>query len=173
MDENEQKQQLSVAYLHAVASAAGYAWQTPAVDDDSVDRVIVARGWVDEDAVHYSPRIDVQLKSLTRPPLTTGEAFFPYRLKKKNYDDLRHESPMVPRLLVVLVLPEISGDWVSQGHKRLTIRYAAYYLSLCGMPERKDVKYKVTVAIPRKNLLSVNNLRRLMAQASRGGRKLE
>lgn len=80
---------------------------------------------------------------------------------------------MVPRLLVVLVLPEISGDWVSQGHKRLTIRYAAYYLSLCGMPERKDVKYKVTVAIPRKNLLSVNNLRRLMAQASRGGRKLE
>ena len=46
MDENEQKQQLSIAYLHAVASAAGFACQSPGVDDDSVDRTIVARGWV-------------------------------------------------------------------------------------------------------------------------------
>jgi hypothetical protein len=172
MDENEQKQQLSVAYLHAVASAAGYACHTPAVDDDSVDRVIVARGWVDQAAVHYSPRIDVQLKALTRRPLTTSEAFFSYALKKKNYDDLRPEEPMVPRLLVVLLLPEAPSDWVSQGDRRLVIRYATYYLSLCGSPERKDVKYKVSVNIPRKQLLSVNNLRRLMAQASRGERRL-
>ena len=172
MDENEQKQQLSAAYLHAVASAAGYACQTPAVDDDSVDRALVARGWVDESAVHYSPRIDIQLKGLTRPPLARGETSFSYPLKKKNYDDLRQEGPMVPRLLVVLLLPESSGDWVSQGDRQLAIRYAAYYLSLCGMPERNDVKYKVTVDVPRKNLFSANHLHRLMAQASRGERKL-
>ena len=29
MDENEQKQQLSIAYLHAVASAVGFACQAP------------------------------------------------------------------------------------------------------------------------------------------------
>ncbi len=172
MDENEQKQQLSIAYLHAVASAAGYACQTPAFDDDSVDRVIVARGWVDEDAVHYSPRIDVQLKSFTRPPLARNERFLSYALRQKNYDDLRQEEPMVPRILVVLLLPENARDWISQGAKRLVVRYAAYYLSLCGMPERKDVKYKVSVKIPRKNLLSVRNLCRLVAKASRGMREL-
>ena len=172
MDENEQKQQFSFAYLHAVASAAGYACQTPAVDDDSVDRVIVARGWVDEHSVHYSPKIDVQMKSLTRSPLARDEPFFSYPLRKKNYEELRQEEPMVPRILVVLLLPEVPRDWVSQGAKRMLVRYAAYYLSLCGMPERKDVKYKVSVNVPRKNLLSVKNLRRLMVKASRGWRKL-
>jgi hypothetical protein len=62
MDENEQKQQLSVAYLHAVASAAGFACQAPGVDDDSVDRTVVARGWVHAKSVLRSPKIDVQLK---------------------------------------------------------------------------------------------------------------
>jgi hypothetical protein len=172
MDEHEQKQQLSVAYLHAVASAAGYACQQPEVDDDSVDRTLVARGWVHEEATYYSPRIDVQLKSVTRPALTRDERFFSYELKKKNYDELRQEEPMVPRVLVVLLLPDLPADWVSQRHTQLTIRYAAYYLSLCGMPERTNVKYSVTVHVPRKNLLSVDTLRGLMAQASRGWRKL-
>ncbi len=78
---------------------------------------------------------------------------------------------MVPRILVVLLLPETPAEWLSQGNKQLVVRYAAYYLSLCGLPERKDVKYSVSVDMPRKNLFSVGNLRRLMAQASRGWKK--
>ena len=92
MDENEQKQQLSIAYLHAVASAAGFACQAPAVDDDSIDRTIVARGWLHKQAVLRSPKIDVQLKSTTREPLRTGEDSFVFRVNKKNYDDLRHPA---------------------------------------------------------------------------------
>ena len=44
MTENEQKQQLSVAYIHAVAARAGYACQVISVDDDSVDVQLAARG---------------------------------------------------------------------------------------------------------------------------------
>ena len=58
MDENEQKQQLSIAYLHAIASSAGYACYVPCVDDDSVDRTVVARGWLHENLVLRSPKID-------------------------------------------------------------------------------------------------------------------
>ena len=61
MDENEQKQQLSIAYLHAVASAAGFACQATTVDNDSVDRTLVARGWLHDKAMFRSPKIDVQL----------------------------------------------------------------------------------------------------------------
>jgi hypothetical protein len=173
MDENEQKQQLSIAYLHAVASAAGFACQRSEIDDDSVDRTIVARGWVHDKANHYSPRIDVQLKSMTRPALAANELSFAYELRKKNYDDLRPDKPLVPRILVVLLLPAISGQWLSQGDKRLVLRHGAYYLSLAGMPERNAVKYSVTLHVPRKNLFSVRNLRRLMAQASLGWKKLQ
>ena len=44
MDENEQKQQLSIAYLRAVASVAGLACQAAEVDNDSVDQTLLARG---------------------------------------------------------------------------------------------------------------------------------
>ena len=43
MLENEQKQQLSVAYVHAVAARAGYACQVFNLDDDSIDVQIAKR----------------------------------------------------------------------------------------------------------------------------------
>jgi hypothetical protein len=165
MDENEQKQQLSIAYLHAVASAAGFACQAPGVDDDSVDRTLVARGWLHEKSVLRSPKIDVQLKSTSREPLGVGEDSFVFRLNRKNYDELRHQA-MVPRLLVVMLLPLDPERWVEQDAERMLSRHAAYYVSLAG---RGDAGHrgKVPVELPGKNLLSVFNLRRLMVRASR------
>ncbi len=168
MDENEQKQQLSLAYLHTVASAAGYACYVPSVDDDSVDRGLAARGPVR--GVLESPRIEVQMKSIARAPLKEGESAFTYRLKRKNYDDLRGLH-MVPRLLVVMLLPRDRAEWVSQEEQGLTSRYAAYSLSLFGMPARTNAS-TISVTIPRRNLFSVASLRRLMADASQGKRKL-
>ncbi len=69
--ENEQKQQLSVAYVHAVAARAGYACQLIAVDNDSIDVQIAARGFVHQTAVVRSPKIDVQLKATAQPVLKT------------------------------------------------------------------------------------------------------
>jgi lysine/ornithine N-monooxygenase len=60
---NEQKQQLSVAYVHAVAASAGYAFQVRTVDEDSVDALIAATGYVHHQAVLRSLRIEVQLKA--------------------------------------------------------------------------------------------------------------
>src|SRR5271157_5867980 len=45
---NEQKQQLSVAYVHAVAARAGYTCQVQTIDVDSVDLIISASGKVHE-----------------------------------------------------------------------------------------------------------------------------
>jgi hypothetical protein len=168
MDENEQKQQLSIAYLHAVASAAGYACYVPCVDDDSVDRTIAARGKVQ--GILESPRIDVQLKSVVHEPLTAAEKGFSYPLRRKSYDELRGVR-MVPRLLVALLLPADPDRWVEPGHEQMVSRYAAYYASLWGLPYRGNTS-TISVAISRRSLFSVANLHRLMAQASRGRKKL-
>jgi len=63
MSENEQKQQFSFAYVHAIASRAGFACERPGVDDDSVDLTIAARGWVHQQAILRSPRLELQLKA--------------------------------------------------------------------------------------------------------------
>ena len=118
-----------------------------------------------------SPKIDVQLKSLAREPLSEHETSFTFRLNRKNYDELRHPA-QVPRLLVVLLLPLPPRQWVEQNDERMVTRYAAYYLSLAGMGDALR-RSKVPVALQRSNLLSVAALRRLMEQASRGVRRLQ
>lgn len=73
MTENEQKQQLSFAYVRAVAAGAGFACDGPSVDDDRVDVVIGASGLINGRSLIRSPRVEIQLKAtsqdiLHRPP---------------------------------------------------------------------------------------------------------
>ena len=87
MTQNEQKQQLCVAYVHAVAARAGYTCQVQTVDEDSVDVLIGARGYAHHQAVVRSPRIEVQLKATSA--LRLGPKHLSFPLKPKNYDELR------------------------------------------------------------------------------------
>ncbi len=123
MTENEQKQQLSVAYVHAVAARAGYACQVMNVDDDGIDVQIAARGVIHHRAVLRSPRLDIQLKATAHPSLKQDHLAFPLPLK--NYNDLRDEV-LVPRLLVVLLLPEDEQQWIEQTEDRMISRSCAY-----------------------------------------------
>ena len=156
MTENEQKQQLSVAYVHAVAARAGYACQVVNVDDDSVDLQLAARGRVHETAVLRSPRIDVQLKATTRRILKDGHLAF--SLPLKNYNDLREES-LVPRLLVVLLLPPDETRWLEQTEEEMISRHCAYWSSLLGREETEN-DTAVTVHVPRQQQFTVTSLAR-------------
>src|SRR5580693_166779 len=96
MTENEQKQQLSVAYVHAVSARAGYTCQVRTVDHDSVDVQIGAIGYVHHQAVVRSPQLAVQLKATSSPRLGAKHLTFP--LKRKNYEDLRAPT-LIPGVL--------------------------------------------------------------------------
>jgi hypothetical protein len=163
MTENEQKQQLSVAYVHAVAASAGFACQATIVDDDSVDVTIAAKGRVHEQSVLLSPRLEVQLKASSQDILRDDHVAFP--LPVKNYEELRCDT-MVPRLLVVFVLPDEPRDWLEQSEDQMITRRCAYWRSLLGSPDTKN-KETVTVHLPRTNCLTVESLRSMMEAASR------
>jgi hypothetical protein len=163
MTENEQKQQLSVAYIHAVAARAGYACQATIVDDDSVDMTIAAKGWVHHQSVLRSPRLEVQLKASSQDILRDDHVAFP--LPVKNYEELRCDT-LIPRLLVVFHLPEKAGEWLEQNEDRMITRRCAYWLSLLGSPDTKN-KTNVTVHLPRANCLTVESLRGIMEAVSR------
>jgi hypothetical protein len=109
LTENEQKQQLSVAYVHAVAARAGFICEAPRLDFDSVDVYISASGKVHERSVIRSPRLDVQLKATSSLELRSDHLIFP--LPVKNYDDLRQDRA-APIILVVLVLSKDPALWL-------------------------------------------------------------
>jgi len=163
MTENEQKQQLSVAYVHAVAARAGYACQIVHVDDDSIDVQLAARGRVHDKAVLRSPKIDLQLKATAQPVLRNDHLAFAIPLK--NYNDLREES-LVPRLLVVLLLPEDTERWLEQTEDQMISRHCAYWSTLLGKPET-DNTTSVTVHLPRAQQFTVASLQDLMQKVAR------
>jgi len=76
--ENEQKQQLSVAYVHAVAARAGYTCQFQTVDIDSVDAIIGASGRVHSQSLLGSPRLAVQLKASSSLEVGPEHLTFPF-----------------------------------------------------------------------------------------------
>jgi Domain of unknown function (DUF4365) len=163
MTENEQKQQLSVAYVHAVAARAGYACQVINIDDDSVDVQLAARGVVHHKSVLRSPKIDIQLKATAHASLKHDHLAFP--LPAKNYNDLREEV-LVPRLLVVLLLPADDRLWLEQTEDQMITRSCAYWRTLFGEPATKN-QNSVTVHLPRDQRFTVATIRTVMEKVSR------
>jgi Domain of unknown function (DUF4365) len=161
MDISQRKEQFSFAFVRAVATVAGNMVAEPAVDDDSIDLWIGGR--VGED-IPRPPRIELQVKC-TSARVTRGEHLV-YALKRKNYDDLRLADPIVPRILVVVLVPTDESEWLRQTEEELSLRYCAYWTSLRGMEETKN-RGRVTIHVPRANIFSVEGLRDLMKQAAR------
>ena len=163
MDLNLQKEKFSEAYVRAVAAVAGFGVNRPEVDDDSVDLTIAARGG---NGTVRSPRLDIQLKC-TANAMPKGEETFSFPLKLKNYDDLRGEQVMVPRVLVVVRVPGDLARWAEAAEEQLLLRHCGYWISLRGDPSTGNATNK-TVTVPRNQMFTVDGLKALMARIGTG-----
>jgi hypothetical protein len=163
LTENDIKEELSYAYVHAVAARAGFSCEIVRKDRDSVDLHIHARGRLDPSSTVLSPVIAVQAKASVIEPLADGA--FDFRLKRKNYDDLRKRS-MVPRILVVLVLPEDPAAWLTLSEGELVLRRCVYWRPLLGAPDSENEQYQV-VRVSREKVFTGEALHDLMVRASR------
>jgi hypothetical protein len=163
MELSQQKQEFSKAYVKAVAAACGYATKDVSVDDDSVDLSLAARGG---NGTIRSPQLDMQLKCTARDILSEGTVDFP--LPIKNYDDLRPENVMVPRVLVVMAVPDNVGDWIHHSETELLLRHCGYWFSLRGKPLTENTN-SVTVNIPRTQVFDVAGLTAIMNRLAAGG----
>lgn len=157
-----QKEQFSKAYVQAVAACAGFAWSVPSVDDDSVDMVLHHTGG---GGTIRSPRVELQLKCAAAL-LPTGNSFA-HSLKLKNYDDLRAEDLLVPRILVVVLVPELPAEWLAHSEQELAMRRCGYWCSLRGLPASANTTGQ-TVQMPRSQALTVPALQALMARVGQG-----
>lgn len=162
MDLSHSKEQFSMAYVKAVASVAGFAVERISMDLDSVDVTIWSRNRAGR--IH-SPRLDVQLKC-TATDVVKGDVI-KYPLKRKNYDDLILENVLVPRILVVVLVPEDPREWLDQSEEHMVMRHCGYWISLKGMPPTNN-ETSVSVEIPRTQVFSVDALKRIMAQIGEG-----
>jgi hypothetical protein len=158
------KEAFSRAWLSAICAATGYRVQSgPDPDDDSVDLTIAARGPM---GVIRSPELDVQLKCTATPP-AEGDTW-PFDLKVKNYNDLRHTDLQVPRILLVLVVPVEPADWIVHDPAHMLPKHCAWWMSLRGMPATTN-ETQIRIAMPAQQIFDSEALKAMMARVGNGG----
>ena len=155
----DQKEGLSLAYVKALVARAGFSTAVPEPDRDSVDVRIMAGG-------PRRPALDLQLKATT-DLAEAQDGFRRFRLRIKNYNDLRVET-QTPRLLVVLDLPQDEAQWMTVTAEELTLRRRAYWMCLQQGHEEVVSQETVTVPIPEGNVFDVAALQTLMERSRRG-----
>lgn len=164
MELSNQKEQFSIAYVRAIASVAGFVISRQEVDEDSVDLTMSARG---TSGTYRSPKLDIQLKCTARD-LVHGD-FLHFPLPRKNYEELRGSRFLVPRILVVVTVPEALDDWLLQSEDELILRRCGYWSSLRDAPETPNDE-SITVRIPRANRFTVPVLTAMMQTVANGER---
>ena len=164
MDISKQKEQFGLAYVRAVAAVAGYGATIPAVDDDSVDLILSDKG---AEGSIRSPRLEIQHKSTSRHELLHDD-HIAFPLPIKNYEELRPTNFLVPRILIVTLLPEALGDWLAQTNEELVLRRSSYWVSLRGRGAVEN-EASVTVHVPLLQQFTVGALQAVMATIQGGG----
>lgn len=160
--------ELSYAYLHAVASRAGFAceYTTRHMDSVAVDAIVREEGrFLATDSVLGSFEAHLQLKA-TYQRLTEINGRWSFSLPIHQYNRLRESRVQNPRLLVVLQLPPNPEEWLRHSEDSLVAKQCAYWVSLRGAPASTNEKEQ-TVYVPRSQLLSPDSLIALMTRFSR------
>ncbi|MCC6539512.1 MAG: DUF4365 domain-containing protein [Bryobacterales bacterium] len=157
-DLGQQKEPFRRADVQAIAAVGGFSTYQHAVDEDSVDLGIGMRQ-------SNSPRLEIQLKCTAAAKWRGDLLCFP--LKAKNYEDLRGDRFMVPRLLVVVEVPPKPERWLAQGEGQLILRASAYWLSLRKLGPARE-KTKLTVQLPRQQRFTVESLCAIVEALSEG-----
>jgi len=159
----QRKEQFSIAYVRAVAAAAGYAVYKMDVDDDSID---LGLSGITEHGTRRGPRLEMQLKCSASVSLT--DVLIPFALPVKNYNELRPVDVLVPRILVLVHVPENVSEWVAQSPTELSMRHCGYWYSLRGLPETDNIE-TVTVRIPQSHVFTPTALTAIMNLVETGG----
>lgn len=160
MHSNLQKERFSAAFVEAIASAAGLTVSEPTPDIESIDFTLGR-----PDAA--SARLDLQLKCSAATD--ADEEAIPFSIPVKNYDELRTENSMVPRILVAVLVPEASDQWLEMNDARMLLRHCAYWMSLEGR-EAVDNEHNTTVKIPVSQQFTVEAAHELLDVIEAGGR---
>ena len=133
------------------------------MDDDSVDMALHQTGG---GGTIRSPRVELQL--ICRAAQIPAEEMLSCSIKLKNYDDLRDMDVLIPRILIVVLVPDDPNDWISHSEAEMALRRCGYWVSLRGLPPSENETGQ-TVYIPRRQKFTVNSLQEIMQRIGQGG----
>lgn len=163
MTPKQQREEISKAYVAAVAARAGCKLAHWSQDSGCLDVTVgTAKSF---GAGLAPPKLDLQLRASSKPD-REHDGCIAWSLQRSHHDLLRRRA-QIPHILVALVLPEHEADWVVHGDGELCMRRCAYWIHLLGEPAIAAGKESTTVHIPTSQIFSPNTLLELLERSSR------
>lgn len=158
------QEDLSVAYISAVAAKAGFDCQVqPHRHDYGVD-LKIARVEIGEDGgrSHCGRELFIQAKA-THTVDISKNGYISYSIKKNNYNKLV-EDPGVgsPIILVLYCMPKDDNEWLSVcDHEQAILKHCGYWISLRGCEKTRN-KQKISIKIPKERIFNETALKWIM-----------
>ncbi|MGY4098063.1 DUF4365 domain-containing protein [Nocardia sp. R16R-3T] len=158
------KEDLSMSYVHMLASSCGLTVGTWSQDYDGRDTTLSSS--VDYSPDMYMPKIDIQLKCSGQTAIQREDTIA-WALESRTYDILSRPNRSSPALFCVLVvLPEV-GLWLRMDREGLLARSHMYWQWGHRFPPLKEGQDTQTVHLPKVNLLTPKAMIELMKEASK------
>lgn len=167
---NEVESELSYAYLHAVAAQARMSCSVATRHEDNmgIDATVRAVERFDKDSILTDLTLDIQLKATLKKNFRQKDEKISYFLREiSRYDKLRKKTVAIPRILVVLFLPDDSEEWLVWSEESLSMRECAWWVSLYGANPVKETKTGTTVYLPTNQPFNPKQLRDIMTRLSK------
>lgn len=162
----EKKNQLSLAFTHMVASAAGCSIKSHTTDVDGVDITVASSA---EYETWYCPQFELQLKCTSQEERYLSGDRMAWPLEAGPFRRLTNPKRYVVALLGVLVVPDLDAPWLDQDDSRLLLRGRMYWQWATKLGEISDSQETKTVHLPVGNLFDVEQLLGIMKLVGDGG----
>ena len=161
------QEDLSVAYISAVAAKAGYDCGRPGSHDVGEDLEIITVEKRGDIIFKPGPNLYVQAKSSQNFELSEDGEYIKYDLEVSAYNKLViEEGRFYPIILILYCMPADENEWLNICEENTTLKYCGYWTCLMGRTESTNSR-TVRVYIPRQNIFTASALTSIMEKIRR------
>ncbi|SDP61763.1 protein of unknown function [Pedococcus dokdonensis] len=151
------------SYLRAIAAASGCLVARFDIDD-GVDAQFNHKSSQHTAQPDLTARLEIQLKATHAPP---SVASISAKMRQDRFQYYRTASPLMPKIVVIMHLPQDQADWVIASEDFLRIHHCSYWVNLAGLPDSSAVE--PSVKAPRANVFDDEALCSIMQRIGQGG----
>lgn len=162
------QEDLSLAYISAVAAKAGYNCGRPSGHDYGIDLEIGDVAQIGQRRVDLGYRLHIQAKASHNFIISDDDKCILYDLKIAAYNMLILEDRGTPAILVLYCMPSDEDDWLSVYEEYTILKHCGYWISLRWMPASTN-KETQRIEIPKGQMFTDSSLKSLMDRIKGGG----
>jgi hypothetical protein len=163
------QEDLSVAYISAVAAKAGFDCGNPMRHDYGVD-IEINPIEIDDfgNRITCGMPLRVQAKA-SHNFIPHSDGFIAYDLKIRNYNILARETGRGPPIILILYcMPPTEDEWLDIQDNSTTLKHCGFWISLRGSEKCHNMATK-RIKIPLEQVFNETSLRRMMEAIQAGG----